>query len=289
MSFASKILAAGVAATLGLGAAAQAAIVDPATLAADSDADIAAIGAALTSGNTDFDNWANADLLNTANPGFGSSPGATPWPHSIGSGTGGDAGIFKTANSGTSPNGGAYPGNESLYFGGYSAIGSYGGALSIRDGTALDDVQTIVFQIEYGEAGTLDFYNDVLPTLSVNGGSSLAASYFMITDQVDAGTFPVPGEGDQTVYINTYLLAWDLSAAGLNVTDPVTDFSIDFSGTMHSQVYSMRLDQSDTAIVWPTSNPNPDPVTSAVPEPASASLIALGGAALLMRRRRRSM
>lgn len=280
MKLSHTFFAAGLAVTLGFGAAAQAAIVDAAALAADSNADIAAVGQALTgAANSDFDGWAN--LSGSAYPGYSGFPGTGAWPGPMQSTAGSDAALHKIANG---AGGGPYPASGSIYFGGFSGDLNYdGGRLAVQDATPLADLQTIAFQIQIGEAWGYDFHNDVLPTLSINGGSELAASFNVLTERLYTGTVPMP-TGDEDVYMNTYLLVWDLSADGLGITDTVTDFSIAFNGVQHAQLYSLRLDQSDAAIVWPAEVV--DPTTPAVPEPATAGLMALGGAAMLLRRRR---
>lgn len=272
--------------TFGLGLTASATTIDPANLAGNADANLAAIGDvfASPSGNVSNDGWSTSGLSAGTNAGYPGFPGSGAWPAPIASDSGDDAGLHKIANG---TGGGPYPASGSIYYGGFSGdINNNGGTLAVRDTTPLADVATIAFQIEIGEAWTYDFFNDELPSLLIDG-TSYQASHSALIEQFYNGTVPMP-TGDEDVYINTYLLAWDLTAAGLNLTSPVTSFDVQFTGVQHAQVYSLRLDQSDVAIVWPSADPDPiDPdATAAMPEPATASLMAIGGLVLLARRRR---
>jgi PEP-CTERM motif len=225
------------------------------------------------SGNIDSDVWTNAGLTGAANPGYGGFPGTSAWPGPIQSSQGGDAGLVKVANG---AGGGVYPISSGLYFGGVSSVGNtLGGTLAVQDATALAGLANVVFQIQIGEALGYDFFNHALPVLSYNGGSqNLAATVWQVTDQTPNGTFPVPGGGTAPIYINTYLLQWDLSGIS-----GITDFSISFSGVQHGQVYALRLDQSD---VYGNGGTAP-----AVPEPASLALLGCGVAALFVKLRKR--
>lgn len=224
------------------------------------------IDPALT-GNTQHDAW--DDITSVNYPGYGSFPGSGAWPAPIASNQpgSGDATIDKVANG---SGGGPYPAGGGLYFGGFSSTpNTFGGTLGVRDNTVVSNLSNVVFQVEIGEAWTYDFYNDILPVLSFNGGSQqIAATTSAIVEQIDNGTVDMP-TGPETVYINTWLVQWDLSA----YAGTITDFEITFSAVQHAQVYSLRLDQSDTF------------ATVNVPAPASLALAALG--ALTATRRRR--
>lgn len=221
-------------------------------------------------GVTQWDGWLavetapniwTSSLSAGQNPGYPSFPGSGSWNNPIVSkqgSTGHDAALSKIA-------GNAFPSGSSLYFGSFTTSGDVlGGTVSVSDNTP-SGLTNVVFQIEIGEQGGYDFFNGVLPVLNYNKGSqALEADSHTILHQIDDGTFDAP-TGPEPIYINSYLLQWDLSG----ITDPITSFSIDFSGVIHSQVYALRLDQS------------------VVPEPATAGLLA-GAAGLLMLRRRRS-
>ncbi|APW60841.1 PEP-CTERM sorting domain-containing protein [Paludisphaera borealis] len=220
-------------------------------------------------GAAEADVWTNASLTAGGNPGYGGFPGSAAWPAPIGSSQGGDAGLSKLS-------GAAYPGGSSIYFGGFSsAQNTLGGTLAVQDGTPVAGLANVVFQIQIGEAFGYDFFNHALPVLSYNGGSqNLAATLSLVTDQVYNGEFASP-TGPKPLYINTYILQWDLSGiAG------VDGFSIAFSGVQHSQIYALRLDQSDVY--------EPYAASAAVPEPASLALLGCGVAALFVKLRKRA-
>jgi hypothetical protein len=218
-------------------------------------------------GNTARDAWTT--LHAAANPGYPGFPGSAAWPAPIGSNLGGDATLNKVGGS-------AYPAGSSIYFGGFSSDpNTSGGTLSIQDSTPLAGLANVVFQVEIGEAWTYDFYNDTLPVLSYTTASgtvsNIAATEWTLGSRVDNGTVEMP-TGTETVYINSYLLQWDLSSVG----ESITSFAISFTGVQHAQVYALQLDQSDV-------------YASAVPEPAAcAALAGFGALALAVIRRRRA-
>lgn len=225
-------------------------------------------------GTTEFEGW---DALTTANypTGYGSFPGNMAWSSggisALATGSG-DAKIFKLANA---PSGGAFISSTSLYFGGTSStVNNYNSTLGFRDTTPVAGVKTVVLQLDYAEAWTYDFYNDVLPTLNYNGGSqALSAAFYSLVDRVYTGDFNGP-TGPEPIYRNLHALQFDLSG----ISDPITSFEITFDGVQHSQLYAARLDQSSIAYsesILP------------VPEPASIVALTAGAAALLARRRRR--
>jgi len=223
-------------------------------------------------GNTQHDAWSSSSLTLAANPGFPGFPGTSPWPSSIQSNSGGDAALDKIAN-GTS--GGPYPAGESIYYGGFSGdFNNDGGTLAVSDATPVAGLANVVFQIQIGEAWGYDFFNGILPVLSYNGGAQhLAATYSTLTEQIQTGTVVMPS-GEEPIYKNSYLLQWDLTG----IADPIQDFSIQFTGVQHAQLYALQLDQSD---VYTSLAPQ-----AAVPEPASMSLLFCGVAALIWRTRR---
>lgn len=225
-------------------------------------------------GNTQYDGWIN--LNSVSYPGYGGFPGNGSWPSGIGSNRTlsntfnisepGDALLLKTGNG---TGGGPYLAGGSIYFGGFSAdINNPGGSLAVSDTTPVADLRNVVFQVQIGEAWTFDFVNHALPTLSFNGGSqNLAATTTVTVERFFNGTVQMP-TGEENVYINTYLLQWDLSA----IAGPITDFRANFTGVQHAQVYGLRLDQSD--------------VYTTVPAPGAAALLAVGMGAMSRRRRR---
>ncbi len=218
------------------------------------------------------DAWPSLTLFDY--PGYGGFPGSGAWPGPMQSatpnaGNNGDAYLTKVANG---PGGGPYPASGSIYYGGFSAEVNYnGGTLAVTDSTPVSGLSNIVFQIQIGEAWTYDFLNHELPTLSYTAGSEsatgVAATSSFVLEKFYNGTVEMP-TGDEDIFINTYLLQWDLSG----VTEPITSFSISFTGVQHAQLYALQLDQSDTF--------------QAVPEPGTAALAVLGGAFVLLRRPR---
>lgn len=221
-------------------------------------------------GSTQFDKW--TALTAGSNPGYPGFPGSGAWPGPIGSNApgSGDAGLLKTANG---TGGAPYPAGGSIYYGGFSGdINNNGGRLAVQDATPVANLANVVFQLDIGEAWTYDFYNDVLPTLSYNGGAqNIAPTANFLLEAVDNGTVTMP-TGEETVYINTHLLQWDLSAIG----DAITSFSVEFNGVQHAQLYGLQLDQSDEFVAY-----------APVPEPTTLSLAALTGVGMLAIRRRR--
>lgn len=218
-------------------------------------------------GDTSNDRWTN--LNSASNPGYPGFPGSGAWPAPIGSNIGGDAALSKISGS-------VYPAGQSLYFGGFSDVPNLGGGtLAVGDSTPLAGLANVVLQIEIGEAWTHDFFNDALPTLSYTTASGtvtgLAATEWVLSRRYDNGTVEMP-TGTETVYINSYLLQWDLGGAG----ESITGISIGFTGVQHAQVYALQLDQGSVYTSL-----------TAVPEPASfAALAGLAGLALVAARRR---
>lgn len=216
------------------------------------------------SGNTSFSAWTS---LNAGTyPGFGAFPGTGAWPSSLNPNVAG-SGSAKLGKVANGAGGGPYVASGSIYFGGFSStVNFFGGTLAVSNATPLTNLSNIVFQLQIGEAWTYDLYNHVLPVLSYNGGAqNIAATYSAVTEKYDNGTVTMP-TGEETVYINTYMLQWDLSALG-----PISSYSIAFSGVQHAQVYSARVDESD--------------VYSRIPSAGSLALFGVAGLASVRRRR----
>lgn len=217
-------------------------------------------------GNTSYDEWAGLTAANY--PGLGGGfPGAAPWPSPIGSNVGasGDAELDKIA-------GNAFTGAQAIYHGGFAPnANAFGATMGVTDATALANVQSIVLQVEIGEAFGYDFFDDLTPVLSYDGGSqALAADSASIISFYQNGTFTNPATGlEEPVYVNTWMMTWDVSGLGA-----IGSLEFDWSAVQHAQLYALRLDQGDVA----------------VPEPGTAGLAALGTIALatLARRRRRA-
>lgn len=217
--------------------------------------------------------------------GTGSFPGTTLWTPKasqvnsvIGDdgGTVGGANLTKVSNAPTG--GGAYAASGSLYFGGFSGdINVNGGALAVVDSSPLAGLQNITFQVGIGEASTYDFYNHVLPTLTYTTAlgtvSSVTATSSSVAEAFFNGTVSMP-TGEEPIYINQYLLQWDLSG----VTSPITSFSIGFSGVQHAQLYGLTLTQAAVAAV-------PEPSTYAM---LLSGLVSMGVVGAVRRRQRRA-
>lgn len=224
-------------------------------------------------GNEQSNVWNS--LTAASYPGYGGFPGSGAWPGPMASQVatgGGDATLNKISNG---TGGGPYPASGSMYYGGFSGdINNDGGTLAVVDNSPIANLSNIVFQIQIGEAWTYDFLDHELPTLTYTTGLGtvvgLAASNSSILEKFYNGTVEMP-TGEEDIYINTYALQWDLSG----VTEPITSFSISFTGVQHAQLYKLSVEQSDTYV-------------QAVPEPTSAVLFAAGAVVALSRCRRRS-
>jgi hypothetical protein len=220
-------------------------------------------------GVTQFDGWGNfVDYVAMTNdngtPLYPGYPGNGTWlapMESLVPGSG-DAVIHKLANG---LDGGPFPASASLYFGSFNSNpNANGGTISLTDTTPVANLKNVVLQIQIGPAYGYDFHNGVLPVLYYNGGNQALdiSEPPTVLQEFDTGE-TMDGA---PVYIKTYLMSWDLSA----VLDPISSFAIQFTAVPHSQIYAMRLDQSDTL----------------VPEPVGVSL--MGTALILLIRFRRN-
>lgn len=165
-----------------------------------------------------------------------------------------------------------------MYFGGFGGTpNTYGGTLAIADSTPVSGLESIVLQLQFGEASTYDFFdagtagydlND-FPLLYINGSDiAIQAGYVNKVIQVFTGTVEMP-TGTEPLYINLWAFQWDLSG----ITEPITSFEIQFNGVEHAQLYGARVDQSDTFVQ----------AVTAVPEPSTWMLIGLGLAVVAYR------
>jgi hypothetical protein len=122
-----------------------------------------------------------------------------------------------------------------------------GGSFSISDSSAVAGLQTVLLQLELPSNPTT-----AGPVLNYNAGSQALVP----TTALDVGA-------------GFSLYQWDLMGVG----GSITDFNIGFElGLQHSQIAGIRLDQSS--------------VMTTVPEPMSGVLLAIGGAAVLLGRRK---
>jgi hypothetical protein len=225
-------------------------------------------------GNTSYDGW--NDLTASHYPGYPGFPGTGNWPHPIVANTpgSGDATFNKIANG---VGGGAEPAGESIYNGGFSADPNTKGAtFAVADATPLAGLQTILFQLDIGEAFGYDLWNGSAPVLiyTTSAGSfTESASFSDILVRYDTGQsvdMPIgPGGALEAVEIYQNLRAYQFDLSG--VADPITSFEIDYTAVQHSQIYAMQLDQSDVAYSHPA-------YAQAVPEPSTI----MAGALMLL-------
>src|SRR5690606_19534531 len=96
---------------------------------------------------------------------------------------------------------------------------AYGGTLAVQDASPLAGVSSIVFQIQIGEVTGYDFWDGPdddstsdLPVLRYNGGTdTLAPSVSLVLDRLNNGKDATLNED---IFINTYLVQWDLTGLG---------------------------------------------------------------------------
>ena len=204
-------------------------------------------------GATQTDGWANLTAANF--PGYGSFPGAAPWPAPIGSNTAGsgDANLNKISGNG-------YPAGSSIYAPFTNTV------FQVSDGTAVANLETVVFQLQIGTAYGLDLTSP--PTLSYNGGSqAIAATCSQLVSSTSNGDF-----GGEPTTLNVLAYQWDLSG----VAGAINSFSINWTVAPHTQTYGLKLDQGSVM----------DQVV-AVPEPSTYAIAVGLGALIGFRLRRR--
>jgi hypothetical protein len=188
--------------------------------------------------------------MNSVNfPGFGSFPGSSPWLNpdksvkKAGSNAlnSGDAEIVRI--SGGEDGGGPIFLSESLYFGSFVQVpNALGGTLSISDSTPVAGVKTITLQVEIGEAVGYGFKSPGgYPILKVNGQpAAYAPSHSVLLNRYQNGTFESPETGQEPIYVKTVGYQWNVASFL-----PVDSIQIEFSAVTHSQIYEIRLDQTD--------------------------------------------
>jgi len=223
-------------------------------------------------------------IWNTVNSptltGQGSFPGATMWgpQNSQAGSTDSNAKLIKVANGPTG--GGPYGAGGSIYFGGFSGNANVnGGTIAVSTTVPIADLQSVLFQVQIGEASGYDFFNDTLPVLNytLTGSSTihtLTASSSSLYDKFNNGTVEMP-TGTEVIWVNSYALWFDMS----DVEGTVSSFNVAVTGVQHSQVYGLSLQQGDEAF-------SASMLPVAVPEPSAALLGGIGALALLRRRRK---
>lgn len=212
-----------------------------------------------TGGTNRYSAWSNVNAQNYS--GYGSFPGSAPWPSPINANEGLTTPTLNRI-AGSPTGGGPYLGFESIYFGNFAQVpNALGGTLRLSDTNPLNNLRTLVFQIQIGEALGYDFFEPSgFPKLSLNGATSTLATYTNLVNRFQNGVFPSPETGqDEPVYVNTWAYQWDVLASNY------TNYNIDFSAVTHSQVYALRLDT--TSLVYNT------PV---IPEPSIFVYVLLG-------------
>lgn len=236
------------------------------------------LGPLALGGNTDFAIW---DSMNAQGlTGTGGFPGTTMWATQnaqAGSTAGTQSKLVKVSNG---VGGGAFGSGGSMYYGGFSGDQNVpGGTVAVSTTVPLANLESVVFQIQIGEAATWDFYNNALPVLNytVSGDTtvySMTATASSLYHQHNNGTVEMP-TGTETIWVNSYAIWFDVGS----IEETLSSFNVSWVAVQHAQVYGVSLQQSDaagSASLLPT----------AVPEP-SAALLGGVGVMFLFRRRRK--
>ena len=198
-------------------------------------------------GVTSFDGW--VDMNNSAFPGYGTFPGGSAWPAPAGSNApgSGDALLVRVAGETGSgrPLGGPFFSSESLYFGSFvQTANAPGGTLRVSEPSPVPGVKTIALQVQIGEALGFGFVSPGgSPVLRVNGtATGHLPSRSVLLNRYQNGSFASPATGEEPIYVKTLGYQWDVAELG-----PVVSIEIEFSAVTHSQIYQLRLDQTDAA------------------------------------------
>ncbi|MBK1881293.1 PEP-CTERM sorting domain-containing protein [Luteolibacter pohnpeiensis] len=204
-------------------------------------------------------------------PGYPKFPGSGDWPSAISPNSGNSTAVVEKVSNGAG--GGAYPSSGSLYFGGQSLGDIDGGIIRAYDATPIEDVATVVFQIQIGDALVWSFYQEQMPTLSymtVSGAiATISATYESYYGMIES-----PGYTGYDIGVRTYAFQWDLSG----VEEEISEIWVSVNAVQHAQIYGMQLDEG--AVVYTESI-----LPASIPEPSFILLGAIGMFGLLARRR----
>lgn len=209
-------------------------------------------------GSSDYEGWSGLTTAN--NPGYGSFPGAAPWPAPIDpneAGSAGGADFNKVSGNG-------FPAGSSIYSPFTQSVYVVGNTLS----PSAFDIETLVFQIDMGP-GEGGFFN-ALPTLSFNGGSQgLGADFSLATE----GDFPFvnPIDPQQAGTTTLHAFQWDLSGLG-----NISTYSVEWQVQPHAQIYALQADTGSS-------------FAQVIPEPSALALGGLVFTGWLVNRRRKKI
>ncbi|MBK1881294.1 hypothetical protein JIN85_02640 [Luteolibacter pohnpeiensis] len=187
---------------------------------------------------------------NVHSSGFSSWPGSSAWtatmsPNST-SGTTTDIEVERVSGSGSGLlDGGPYPSDDTVYFGGLRISDSTGGVLKAVEVDPVDDLSEVVFQLQLGEANGSDLTTTAPPVLrytTSSGTYAITATIGSPASSFENGTYS-NGEYDvdETVILNEYKFVFNLSA----VSETILSFEVEWSQYMHSQLYGLQIDQKD--------------------------------------------
>lgn len=218
-------------------------------------------------GTSQSDQWTQITAANY--PGRPSAGWTTP----IDSSAGGDQQLTRLEGNGAG--GGPYPASGGLYFGFQVPSTSKGGTLQISETTPVTDMMTLIMQIDISLADGNSFFNNIYPSLTINGGTVIGQPLHGGVSSINVIPFVNPGTGEEgTLTIHSFAFQWDLSSVGT-----IDSFNLTWSQVGHTTTYGIQVDQSSA---------NYDSPVLPVPEPSSGLLISGGVLSLgfLARRRR---